>query len=98
VLDELRRPRLVEEPLERAEEVADHDAEGMPERVALRQVLQRALADLDPGHQAVLLLRDGHGLEYQEIAEALAMNVGTVKSRLSRARAAVREALRGARG
>jgi RNA polymerase sigma-70 factor, ECF subfamily len=96
VLDELRRPRAVEEPLDSAAEVADGDAERMPERVALRAVLARALGQLEPDHQAVLLLRDGHDLEYEEIAGALGINVGTVKSRLSRARAALRQALEGA--
>jgi RNA polymerase sigma-70 factor, ECF subfamily len=93
VLDELRRPRLVEEPLERAAEVPDGEGDRMPDRVALRAALMSALRDLEPSHQAVLLLRDGHDLDYQDIAEALGINVGTVKSRLSRARAALREAL-----
>jgi RNA polymerase sigma-70 factor (ECF subfamily) len=39
------------------------------------------------------LLREFHDLEYAEIASALAIDLGTVKSRLSRARAALREAL-----
>jgi RNA polymerase sigma-70 factor (ECF subfamily) len=93
VFDELRRPRLVEAPLEQAAEVCDADAARMPEQVALRAALQRGLAGLDPGFQAVVLLRDGHGLEYEEIAEVMGINVGTVKSRLSRARAALRAAL-----
>jgi RNA polymerase sigma-70 factor, ECF subfamily len=93
VLDELRRPRLVEEPLENAANVSDADADRMPERVALRATLMRALRALEPSHQAVLLLRDGHDLDYRDIAEALGVEVGTVKSRLSRARAALREAL-----
>jgi RNA polymerase sigma-70 factor (ECF subfamily) len=97
VLDELRRPRLVEEPIAQASDVTDARAERMDDRVALRAALSRALADLDPAQQAIVLLRDGHGLEYEEIAEALGVKVGTVKSRLARARAALRDALGGTR-
>jgi len=39
------------------------------------------------------VLRELHDLEYSEIAEALQVDLGTVKSRLSRARAALRVAL-----
>jgi RNA polymerase sigma-70 factor, ECF subfamily len=42
-----------------------------------------------------VLLREVHELEYEEIARALELDLGTVKSRLSRARAALREALAG---
>jgi RNA polymerase sigma-70 factor (ECF subfamily) len=43
--------------------------------------------------RAVLVLRAYHDLDYDEIAEALGLEIGTVKSRLGRARAALREAL-----
>ena len=39
------------------------------------------------------MLRDSRGLEYEQIAEVLGVPVGTVKSRLFRARAALREVL-----
>jgi len=63
------------------------------ERRALAAAVQRGIADLKPDHRAVLILREYHELEYEEIAAALELDVGTVKSRLSRARAALREAL-----
>ena len=47
------------------------------------------------GARAVLLLRDLYDLEYAEIAQALDLDLGTVKSRLARARAAVRARLEG---
>jgi RNA polymerase sigma-70 factor (ECF subfamily) len=63
------------------------------ERRALRAALGRAIAELTPEQRAVVLLREVHGLEYDEIARALEVDLGTVKSRLSRARAALRAAL-----
>lgn len=57
-----------------------------------RQVAQ-ALTTLDPEQRAILVLRDVRGLDYEQIARVLGVAVGTVKSRLFRARAALREAL-----
>jgi RNA polymerase sigma-70 factor, ECF subfamily len=48
--------------------------------------MQRALARLPEKHRVVLLLREVEGMTYEEIAEALALPVGTVESRLHRAR------------
>ncbi len=50
-----------------------------------------ALQRLDPDHRAVLILRDARDLEYEQIAEVLGVAVGTVKSRLFRAREALRD-------
>ncbi|MBX3387873.1 MAG: sigma-70 family RNA polymerase sigma factor [Phycisphaeraceae bacterium] len=52
-----------------------------------------ALAVLDVEARTILLLRDGHDLEYDQIAEMLGVAIGTVKSRLFRARVALREAM-----
>jgi len=57
--------------------------------VAVRQ----AMSTLDPEHREVLLLREFDGLDYQQIADALGIAEGTVKSRLNRARSALRERL-----
>jgi RNA polymerase sigma-70 factor (ECF subfamily) len=63
------------------------------EHQALRRSVVKALAGLDPDQRAILILRDVQGLEYDQIAAALEVPGGTVKSRLFRARAALREAL-----
>lgn len=52
--------------------------------------LMQALQRLDAIHRSVVVLRDIEGNSYEEIAEALACEVGTVKSRLNRARAQLR--------
>jgi RNA polymerase sigma-70 factor (ECF subfamily) len=58
-----------------------------------RRVLAHALAELPDGSRDVLLLVAWAELSYEETAEALAIPVGTVRSRLSRARRQVRRAL-----
>jgi RNA polymerase sigma factor (sigma-70 family) len=55
--------------------------------------LAAALAGLSPADREVLLLVAWGGLSYEEIAEAVAVPIGTVRSRLHRARRKVREAL-----
>lgn len=52
-----------------------------------------ALRNMRPDHRAILVLRDLEGLSYQEIAEALDLALGTVKSRLARARQEMKDAL-----
>ena len=56
--------------------------------VALNHALSAALGRLSPQHRAVLVLRYAADMSEQQVAEALGIPVGTVKSRLSRAIAA----------
>lgn len=53
----------------------------------------RALAQLDDAHLDVLLLVAGPGFTYEEVATALGIPIGTVRSRMSRARQRLRELL-----
>ena len=53
------------------------------------RLLERALAALSPEHREILLLREIEEMAYEDIAATLSVSEGTVKSRLSRARAAV---------
>jgi RNA polymerase sigma-70 factor (ECF subfamily) len=62
-------------------------------RRALGAALIQAVDSLSPQFRAAFLLREVHGLTYDEIALALEIDVGTVKSRLARARAALQAAL-----
>lgn len=52
-----------------------------------------ALAELPPEYRAAVVLSDIEGLSYEEIAATLGIKLGTVRSRLSRARARLRESL-----
>ena len=58
-----------------------------------RRVVSRAIAALPDHYRAVLVLRDVEELSSEEVAEALGESVGSVKSRLHRARMALRELL-----
>jgi len=59
--------------------------------LALRSALQR----LGMSYRETVILRDIEGFSYEEIAETLGINVGTVKSRLARGRQELREKLQG---
>ncbi|MFJ9678229.1 RNA polymerase sigma factor [Streptomyces sp. NPDC101194] len=63
------------------------------DRISAQGPLAGALASLSPGDRHVLLLVAWADLGYQEVAEALGIPLGTVRSRLNRARRKVREAL-----
>jgi len=54
-----------------------------------RAVLEAAIKKIDPTYRTALVLRDVEGLDYAEIAEILEVPVGTVKSRIHRARSRV---------
>ena len=60
--------------------------EQLLERGLTRDAVRRGLKSLSPEYRQILLLREIQGLSYEEIAEALALEVGTVKSRIFRAR------------
>jgi len=57
------------------------------------QLIMAALGKLDEDHRAVIVLRDIEGMTYAEISETLEIGLGTVKSRLSRARANLKDIL-----
>ena len=63
-------------------------------RRELAQAIQRGLEALPDEQRAILILSDIEGLAYEEIAEVTNTNLGTVKSRLSRGRARLRDILK----
>jgi len=79
------------EPDEAVEQYSvTHDVEGT---LARRQAIDRALATLPPDLRLLVVLRDVHGLKYEEIARIVKMRPGTVDSKLFRARQRLRPML-----
>lgn len=71
--------------------------EGPEDRTARRELnsqIQQGLLTLPPEQRTVIILSDVQGLSYEEIAAVTEVSVGTVKSRLSRARGHMRDFLR----
>ncbi len=68
-------------------------AENIFESSEFRIILRAAIAELSTDHQHVIILRELEELDYDEIAQRLDLSVGTVRSRLHRARAQLRELL-----
>lgn len=89
-LNELRRPdheKLVGEPS------SGERTDASAERARLGAAIAAGVARLPDPQRAVFVLREYHDLDYQDIAVVLELDLGTVKSRLARARAALREHL-----
>jgi RNA polymerase sigma-70 factor (ECF subfamily) len=106
--DELRRrQRRPQTSLDAARDDPDRpdldpaDPGPAPEVIAeqgeLRAALEAALRQLPDDWREIVLLSDVHGLDYQEIVEATGLALGTVKSRLSRARSRLRDIIRESR-
>jgi RNA polymerase sigma-70 factor (ECF subfamily) len=72
----------------------DDQPGGVQVRHDAKETLGRALDRLAPEFREVIVLRELQGLSYKEIGEVTGVPVGTVMSRLSRARARLQEALR----
>jgi RNA polymerase sigma-70 factor (ECF subfamily) len=69
------------------------DPAQIAENRELCELIQKGIRKLDDEHRAIIVLRDIEGMDYAQIAEVLGAELGTVKSRLSRARAALRQIL-----
>jgi RNA polymerase sigma-70 factor (ECF subfamily) len=85
---ELTREATGQEPFD--------DAEPAEERLLREEraaAVQRALALLSGEHRAILVLREVEGCDYDEIAQILTLPIGTVRSRLHRARLQLKEQL-----
>ena len=63
------------------------------EKMAMQDVMSDALSELKEEYRTILVLRDMQGYAYDDIATILHLNNGTVKSRLSRARLALKKVL-----
>jgi RNA polymerase sigma factor (sigma-70 family) len=103
--DELRRYKR--RPATSFDDFGDVDEEANPalangherpdeytERQEVAHVIQAGLETLPPDQRITLVFSDVQGMNYQEIAEAMDVSLGTVKSRLARARGKLRDYLR----
>jgi RNA polymerase sigma-70 factor (ECF subfamily) len=91
----LDEPLSDDESESRLREIPDLSSEPglLFERQELRVAVERAIDGLSPDYKEVILLRDIHGLAYQEIAEATGLTLEAVKTRLHRARLMLRRKL-----
>ena len=78
-----------------ADESAESDPTAPLERAERERIVKAALDRLGPEHRAVVILKDFDGHRYEEISAILDIPVGTVRSRLHRARCELRDRLRG---
>jgi len=104
-LDRMRRKKRIRFDFMAEDDVAvatsdsfdRHERSGQPEDAFdmshLGDDIVQALAELPPEYRAAVVLSDIEGLSYEEIAATLGIKMGTVRSRLSRARAKLRESL-----
>ena len=106
--DELRRRKRRPTPPREPTDVEDEEIESphwladpsespedRTERLELDQAIQNCLEELPPDFRSVVVLVDVQGFDYIEAAEVINKPVGTVKSRLSRARLRLRDCLQG---
>lgn len=94
-LNELRRRPGATLTIDTVEHWPAEDGDPSVEAPIVGRAIESAVQSLSPPLRAAFMLRELHGFEYGEIADALGVDLGTVKSRLSRARARLREALGG---
>lgn len=97
-LDELRR-RKGKETFSINQEIKGEDSQIVPQYIddnkdiekevlekEQAEIIEHALQELSKNHRVALVLRDIQGLSYDEISDVLEISLGTVKSRISRAR------------
>ena len=82
-----------ERPLEIADESVSASPESSLEQNETTMAVRRAIAKLPDDQRQIVVLRDIDGYTYEEIAEMLSLGLGTVKSRINRARVRLKSLL-----
>lgn len=95
-MDELRRRKIKQVSIVDKPDLVDDNisVEEIYEADERKKAVHNALYKLDDDQRAVIVMRDIQGLSYEEIADVLQCPLGTVKSRLSRARLNLKEILK----
>jgi RNA polymerase sigma-70 factor, ECF subfamily len=106
--DELRRqhrhPSVPLEPINDEDEEVENPSwlmdpqispEAQSEMAELDRAVQHCLMGLQPDFRSVVILVDVQGMDYEEVSQAINAPLGTIKSRLARARMKLRDCLRG---
>lgn len=79
-------------------EIPIEDNNNLPDRVfeqaETRNAIKKCIAELAPEYRIIIILRDINGYSYEEISKILSINMGTVKSRLNRARNLLKDKLK----
>lgn len=108
-LDELRKRKnkkvisldeelkLDDSEVKRQIESDDPSPEETAEKEELKKIIKKAINDLTEEHRVVIVLRDIQGFSYEEISRIINCPEGTVKSRINRARQALKELLKSKR-
>ena len=86
-------PSLDDEEIELPVTASEGDPHAEAERAELKETIEAGLRSLQPEYRAVLLLREIHQRSYDEIADILDVDLGTVKSRINRGRKLLRKFL-----
>jgi RNA polymerase sigma-70 factor, ECF subfamily len=99
-LDQKRKPGNATDPSESMPSVEDLPSSGPSAELLFQsketgRAIQAALQKLPDALRAAIVLKEIEGLSYEEMADTLNISVGTVKSRISRAREELRRLLRG---
>lgn len=87
------RSRSIDDPDSPLHLTDGRSPEGLLAQKDQDQLVRRAISQLAPAEKEIVLLRDMEGLSYDEISEVLSIPLGTVKSKLNRARLSLKNRL-----
>lgn len=93
--DHLRKVKIrsILSPFSASEEELSYSSSNLHDDTEIQEIVRKAVAQLPIKLRAPLILKDFEGLSYQEIAESIGVEVGTIKSRIFRAREALKKYL-----
>ncbi|NCQ18759.1 MAG: RNA polymerase subunit sigma-70 [Ignavibacteria bacterium CG_4_8_14_3_um_filter_37_9] len=93
--DHLRRVKIrsILSPFSASEAELSYSSVSLHDEVEIQEIVRKAVAQLPVKLKTPLILKDFEGLSYQEIAEAIGVEVGTIKSRIFRARESLKKIL-----